>query len=106
VSRDSFFSLFPFVPVDGLLLSMKILYPLSIIAAAGCSAFACHTSLFFGWLTATPLSDVQRARAEYNAYAWFAIFVACWAVVFGAAVCWFRSRGQKSGTEPRRQELN
>jgi hypothetical protein len=70
---------------------MKILYPLGMIAAALFSAFSCYATLFWGWVTATPLTDSQRERAQYNAYAWFAIFVACWVIVFVLLVCWFRS---------------
>jgi heme/copper-type cytochrome/quinol oxidase subunit 2 len=70
---------------------MKILYPLGMIAAALFSLYSCYGALFWGWITATPLTDSQRERAQYNTYAWFAIFASCWLVVFVLLFCWLRS---------------
>jgi hypothetical protein len=70
---------------------MRILYPLALLGAAVFGAFACYSSLFFSWLTATPLTDDQRARAQYDAYAWFGISIACWLAIVALGVFWFLS---------------
>ena len=50
-------------------------YKLSLLALILVSAFALYSSLYFAWLTATPLSTGQLARAQYDCYFWFALFV-------------------------------
>jgi TRAP-type C4-dicarboxylate transport system permease small subunit len=50
-------------------------YKLILLALILVSGFALYSSLYFAWLTATPLSAGQLARAQYDCYFWFALFV-------------------------------
>jgi len=50
-------------------------YKLSLFALILVSGFALYSSLYFAWLTATPISAGQLARAQYDCYSWFAFFV-------------------------------
>jgi hypothetical protein len=50
-------------------------YKLSLLALILASGFALYSFLYFAWLTATPLSAGQLARAQYDCYCWFAFFV-------------------------------
>ena len=59
-------------------------YKLSLLALIPASGFALYSWLYFGWLTATPLSAGQLARAQYDCYFWFALFVV--AVLLGIFV--------------------
>lgn len=69
---------------------IRILYPIGILSAAAFSCFACYTSIFWAWVTATPLAEGQLERARYNAYAWFAGFVVSWAAIFLLLYFWRR----------------
>jgi hypothetical protein len=50
-------------------------YKLILFALILVSGFTLYSSLYFAWLTATPLSAGQLARAQYDCYSWFAYFV-------------------------------
>ena len=59
--------------------------------AVALGLFSLYAVLYWAWVTATPLTESQLARAQYNATAW------CWLLV-GSAVaatvllfCWLRS---------------
>jgi hypothetical protein len=50
-------------------------YKLILLALVLASGFALYASLYFAWLTATPLSAAQLARAQHDCYFWFVLFV-------------------------------
>jgi uncharacterized membrane protein len=46
-----------------------IIFVLSVLAILFCG----YAFLFWAWVTATPLTPAQLARAQYNAYVWFGL---------------------------------
>lgn len=70
---------------------MKNLCLLGMIAAALFGTFACYAASFWGWETAARMTAGYHRRAEYNMYAWLAIFIGSWIMVFALRVCWVRS---------------
>ena len=38
------------------------------------AAYAAYAAIFFGWLTATPLSKAQLSQTQYRAEIWSAVF--------------------------------
>jgi hypothetical protein len=79
---------------DGRRFTMKraILYPLGMIGAAASGLFALYATLYWGWLTATPLTEAQLSRARYNAYVWLSMFVGSSAMFVILLICWARGR--------------
>lgn len=69
-----------------------ILYPFGMIGAAAFSLLALYQALFWGWLTATPLTEAQLARAQYNTYFWFSMFVGFGLLAIVLLICWMRRR--------------
>jgi hypothetical protein len=55
---------------------MKAVFVISAVFAACLALLALYSAVYFGWLTATRLTDAQLKRAQYDCYAWFLIFVA------------------------------
>ena len=53
----------------------RVLCALAAFASATFSPFALYRAVFWAWVTATPLTDGQRVRAQCNASAWFWLFV-------------------------------
>ena len=49
-----------------------VIFVLSLLATFFCG----YAFLFWAWVTATPLTPAQLARAQYNAYVWAALAVA------------------------------
>lgn len=56
------------------------------------SLFSLYSVVFWAWVSATPLNAAQRARAQYNANAWFLIFVGCLVTAVIMCVFWLLSR--------------
>jgi hypothetical protein len=50
-------------------------YWISLFVLILISGYAIYATLFFAWLTATPLSSKQLSRAQYDCYFWAVIFV-------------------------------
>jgi hypothetical protein len=85
-----------------------ILYPLGMIGAAAFSLIALYETLFWGWVTATPLTEAQLARAQYDAYVWFFMFVGFGLVAIVLLICWIRRRRinrTESGAAPDRSGI-
>lgn len=55
---------------------MRLFVELSYLLAVPTALFCLYAAMFFGWLTATPLTPAQRDRAAYDANAWFVLFIA------------------------------
>ena len=69
---------------------MRAVFTISAIFGACLALIALYATVYFGWLTATPLSGPELNRAQYDCYAWFIIFVA--SSVGSVALVVFRMR--------------
>lgn len=56
-------------------MDMRTLRILSLIGCLGVLAYAAYAVVFFGWLSATPLSDAQAKRTKYNHDIWLGIAI-------------------------------
>ena len=55
---------------------MRAVFAVSAVFGVCLALVALYQAIYFGWLTATPLTEGQmQRRAQYDCYAWFAIFV-------------------------------
>ncbi|HEV8607395.1 MAG TPA: hypothetical protein VGQ99_18815 [Tepidisphaeraceae bacterium] len=48
--------------------------------------FSCYSYVFWGWVTATPLTPPQLKRAQFNAHAWLiltllGVLISVWLIV-------------------------
>ena len=68
---------------------------LAIVAAAAFGLFALYCAVYWGWVTATPLTPDQLDRARYNAFAWFWLFVGSETIVFIATFVWMVASRRK-----------
>ena len=55
---------------------MRAAFTVSAIFGACLALFALYETAYFGWLTATPLTEAQLKHAQYDCHAWFFIFLA------------------------------
>ncbi len=69
-------------------------YKIILVVLILVSLFALYSAVFFGWLTATPLSPVQLKRAEYDYYCWFSLFVISFlsGIAVTARMIWLRRK--------------
>jgi ammonia channel protein AmtB len=63
-----------------------IIFVVSVLAVLFCS----YTYLFWAWVTATPLTPPQLARAQYNAHVWLGLAAAAFVAAVVALVCAIR----------------
>jgi hypothetical protein len=54
------------------------------------AAYAAYAFLYFAWLTATPLSESQLKRAQYDAMVWLVVLVI--SLVSAPLLGWWRLR--------------
>ena len=67
-----------------------IIFVLSVVAIPFCG----YAFLFWAWVTATPLTPPQLARAQYNANVWFGL-AALSVVVAVVALVWAIRLGRR-----------
>ena len=75
-----------------------------VLSLACCGVLFClYATLYFAWLTATPLTGAQLHRAQYDCYIWFAALVAflLLAALAGARLFWLRRRTRHGGAVSR-----
>jgi heme exporter protein CcmD len=54
---------------------MKKALVIGFVLAAGATLLSLYSIAYFGWLTATPLSDAEAKRVKYDFYVWTAVLV-------------------------------
>ncbi len=58
---------------------------LALALALLAALFCLYATLYFAWLSATPLTEAQLHRVQYDCYVWFWVFVAAALLVIGLA---------------------
>jgi len=64
--------------------------------------YAIYATLYFGWLTATPLAPSQLRRAQNDCYCWFWFGVAAASIAVFLSVRRFRKNDEPLATQPTR----
>jgi len=67
---------------------------LGCLTAFGLSLFSCYSTLFWGWVTATPLTAEGLRRAQFNTYAWFGLSLLALLVAFVLTILYAWPRGR------------
>ena len=71
--------------------SAWLIFVLAVLSTLFCG----YALVFWAWVTATPLTPAQLARAQYNAYVWFGLAALSFATAVASLVWGLRRRRRK-----------
>ncbi len=71
-------------------MSRTIKYIIGITASVLVMLYSAYATLYFGWVTATPLSPAQLKRAQFDCGAWLTMTVICFVTALILSVLFYR----------------